>query len=232
MNTERFNIENIPAILWGDRSDKVYIYVHGKMSSKADAEGFAKIAVERGYQVLSFDLPEHGDRKNENDPCNVWNGVRDLEIVGRYVYQNWKDISLFACSLGAYFSLLTYQDMPFKKCMFLSPILNMEQLIKNMMLWFDVTEETLKEKQIIQTPMGEPLDWNYYCYVKEHPIIKWNKPTAILYGSEDNLTEREVVDNFVNRFGCDLTILQGSEHYFHTHEQLAFSNQWIINEIS
>lgn len=228
---KKFNIGNIPAILWGEKSDQVYIAVHGKMSCKEEAEGFAKKAVPRGYQVLSFDLPEHGDRKEENYPCNVRNGVRDLEVIGQYVRQNWREIGLFASSLGAYFSLLAYRDLPLFKCLFLSPVLDMERLIQNMMLWFNVKEEELRERKEIPTPMGETLSWDYYSYVKEHPVVQWDKPTAILYGSEDNLTEREVVENFTKSFGCELTVLQGSEHYFHTQEQVEFSERWVERHI-
>lgn len=231
IETQSFKIETIPAILWGPKSDKLYIFVHGKMSNKADAEGFAKRAVERGYQVLSFDLPEHGERINEKYQCNVWNGVHDLTKIAEYVQQNWCDISLFATSLGAYFSLLAFKEMPLGNCLFLSPILDMEKLIHNMMEWFQVSEETLKDKQEIPTPMGETLSWDYYSYVKEHPIVDWNKPTKILYGSEDNLTERTIVDNFANKFECELTILQGGEHYFHTKEQLEFLDQWLGKHI-
>ena len=65
MEIERIKINGIPAILYGSNSDKVYLFVHGKMSNKEEAVEFAKIATERGFQVLSFDLPEHGDRKDE-----------------------------------------------------------------------------------------------------------------------------------------------------------------------
>ena len=62
MNKKQFNIDGIPAILWGKPSEKIYIHVHGKMSRKEYAEQFAKIAENKGYQTLSFDLPEHGER--------------------------------------------------------------------------------------------------------------------------------------------------------------------------
>ena len=41
--------------------EKVYIHVHGKMSRKEYAEAFAEIAEKKGYQTISFDLPEHGE---------------------------------------------------------------------------------------------------------------------------------------------------------------------------
>ena len=231
MKKETLSIHKIPAILWGEKTDSIYLYVHGKMSSKEDAQRFAKIAIPRGYQVLSFDLPEHGDRKGENYPCVVWNCVHDLEIIGKYVCENWNDICLYGCSLGAYFSLLAYKDLPIRKCLFPSPVLDMERLIQNMMGRFNISEQELREKQRIPTPMGEALDWDYFCYVRDNPVQKWSVPTAILYGSEDNLTEHKVVEEFTQRFNCDLTVLDGSEHWFYSEWQLDFFDEWIIQHI-
>ena len=231
MKKEILKIENIPALLWGEESACVYIYVHGKKSNKEEAGGFAEKATKRGFQVLSFDLPEHGERKNENYPCMVWNAVRDLDKVGRYVRQNWNNICLYGCSLGAYFSLLAYNDYPLQKCLFLSPILDMERLMQNMMKWADTCEQELKEKQELPTPLGETLYWDYYRYAKENPIVKWSAPTAILYGSEDNLTEREIVESFSKRFNCGLTVLEDGEHWFHTETQLAALNEWFESNI-
>jgi len=231
MVSQPIMIERIPAIVWGESSKKAYIYVHGKKSRKEEAQGFALRAAQRGFQTLSFDLPEHGSRQNDPRPCDVWNGVGELGVIGGYAAQRWRGVSLFAVSLGAYFSLLAYRDYPLQSCLFLSPILNMERLIRNMMQWFGVGEKALMEKRTISTPIGETLGWDYYQYVKAHPIDRWNAPTAILYGSEDNLTEREVAEQFAARFHADLTVLEGGEHYFHTEEQLAFLNEWLSREI-
>ena len=150
LNKRKIEIESIPALIWGESSDKVYIFVHGKMSSKESAHHFAEIAVKRGYQVLSFDLPEHGERKDENYQCNAYNGVHDLEIIGIYAQQNWKNINLFGCSLGAYFSLLAYKNLPIKKCLFQSPILDMEHLICKMFEWFNARPfHTFKTKSTL-----------------------------------------------------------------------------------
>lgn len=105
MVIQKINISNIPSIIWGEKSDNVYIFVHGKKSNKEDAKEFAQIATDKDYQVLSFDLPEHGERTNENYLCNIWNGVKDLKIIGQYAVKNWQNIYLFACSLG-YISVL------------------------------------------------------------------------------------------------------------------------------
>ena len=157
----------------------------------------------------------------------VWNGVRDLEIISNHVQQNWSDICLYGNSLGAYFSLLAYKDFPLGKCLFLSPILDMERLMRNMMNRSGVGERELREKREIVTPMGETLYWDYYCYAKDNPIDRWNASTAILCGSDDNLTERGTVERFTERFSCDLTVLEDGEHWFHTERQLIFLNGWI-----
>ncbi len=52
---------------------------------------------------------------------------------------------------------------------FISPVVDMEQLILNMMSWAGATEKELKEKGVIPTSLGEDLSWDYLCYVREHP---------------------------------------------------------------
>lgn len=220
-------IGSIPAILWGPASDNVYIFVHGKLSRKEDAEGFAHIAGSKGCQVISFDLPGHGARQAEGYQCTVQNAVHDLRLISDFVTSRWGNVSLFASSLGAYFSLVAYRDLKFMQCLFLSPILDMENLIRNMMKWSNVTEDDLRERQEIPTPMGETLSWPYYAYVRENPIVKWDSPTHILIGSEDNLTSGNTVTAFVANFHCDLDVLQNGEHYFHTKEQLEVLDKWL-----
>lgn len=213
MRTTKFYIGKIPVIIWGTKSDKAYIYVHGKMSDKESAETFARIAENKGYQTISFDLPEHGERKSENYRCDIWNGTSDLHQISSYTFANWKSVSLFACSLGAYFSLQAYKDITFEKCFFLSPIVNMEYLTKNMFLWFHITEEMLYTKREILTPI-DTLSWDYYQYVKKNPVTSWNNPTYILYGGKDNLQSLQVIENFAKSNPVSLTISEQSEHSF------------------
>jgi hypothetical protein len=68
MLKDNFKINNIPTVLWGYKSEKIFIAVYGNMSNKEDPviQILAEEANQKGYQVLSFDLPEHGKRKNDN----------------------------------------------------------------------------------------------------------------------------------------------------------------------
>ena len=227
----KISIDGIPSFIWGEKSDKVFIAVHGKKSSKEDFTDFASIAVSKGYQVLSFDLPEHGERKNQGYKCNPWNSANDLRKIMGFARHRWLGISLYAVSIGAYFSMLACKEEKLKKCLFLSPVLDMAHLIENMMKWSGVDAATLKAKEEIPTSFGEALSWEYYNYVKQHNIENWNIPTEILYGSKDNLTDGETVKKFITRFNCGLTVMQGGEHWFHTDEQLDFLRKWLEQNI-
>lgn len=37
-----------------------------------------------------------------------WNVIHDLNVIADYVFGKWNQVSLFACSLEAYFALNTY----------------------------------------------------------------------------------------------------------------------------
>lgn len=112
------------------------------------------------------------------------------------------------------------------KALFISPVVDMEKLIGDMMTWANVNERELEEKSEIATSFGETLSWRYLCYVREHPI-KWNVPTNILYGEHDNLTSLETISAFAKKIGAPLTVMPGGEHWFHTEEQMRFLEGWV-----
>lgn len=230
MKIQPVKIGAIPAILWGDPSEKVYIHVHGKMSCKEYAENFAVIAAQKGFQTLSFDLPRHGERKDEDDACDIWNGMHDLSLVADYAFSKWSDVSLFACSLGAYFSLNTYADRRFTKCLFQSPVVDMEYLVRQMLLWFGVTEERLQAEKVIPTPVDD-LQWDYFRYITAHPVTKWDFPTSILYGGRDNMQSLEVITQFAKAHRCRLTVAENSEHPFMQPEDLKIVDAWLRDTI-
>ena len=149
---QEINVNNQKILLWGPKSNKVIIAVHGSGSSKEDTVIclLANVAIVKGYQVISFDLPEHGARKNDKSIlCKVQNCVPELINVMSYAKNNYEKISVFGCSIGAYFSLLAFKDDSINQCFFLSPIVNMLELIEQMMMWANVNEDILKKKKVI-----------------------------------------------------------------------------------
>ena len=122
-------IQGIPAVQYGEATEHVYLFVHGKNGYKEEAEPFAQIVCPRGYQVLSIDLPGHGSRKEEADRFVPWQVVPELQTLMQYAKAHWKHISLRATSIGSWFSMLAYQNEPLETSLFVSPVLNMQQLI-------------------------------------------------------------------------------------------------------
>lgn len=230
-STTQFMVHHIPVVLHGDSSEKLFLYIHGKMGCKEEAAHLAEIVCSAGYQVLSIDLPGHGERTSEMERFVPWEVVPELQAVYANTQKRWKKISLYANSIGAYFSLLALRDAKLEKSLFVSPILDMEKLIRDMMCWAGVTQKQLKEAGEIPTAFGETLSWSYLTYAAEHRITEWDSPTAILYAGHDHLTARETVDDFAKRFGCTVTVMENGEHWFHTEEQLAALDAWLRKEI-
>lgn len=227
---EKMMIGKIPAILYGEPAGRVFLHVHGKLGCKEEGKGLADTVCPKGYQVLSIDLPGHGERPAEMDRFVPWEVVPELESLYHWADKRWEDISLYANSIGAYFSLLTFGNKKLEKTLLVSPVLDMEKLIQNMMLWAGVTEQQLERQREIPTVFGETLSWNYFCYARENPVARWDSPTAILYAGKDTMTERATVESFVHRFGCSLRVVEDGEHWFHTESQLAVLKQWLKEE--
>jgi len=91
-----FTIEGIPAVLWGTPGDRLIVAVHGMLGSKDDFELLATEAAAKGCRVLSFDLPEHGERKADRYACNPPNAVKDLTSIIQYAQTLSSRISLYA----------------------------------------------------------------------------------------------------------------------------------------
>lgn len=225
-------IESIPSILWGPASDRLLIAVHGDQSNKADdvISILAEVAAEKSYQVLSFDLPEHGNRKEKPRLCNAQNCVEDLMHILRYARTRSNHISVFGCSVGAFFSMLAYKDEQIQQALFLSPVVDMKRIINNIMTWFNVSKERLEKEQEIATPV-KTLYWDYYQYVLNHPV-EWDKPTVLLYGARDSLCESDYVNSFAERTNANMTVLEDGEHFFHTEKQLDFLRKWLHDNMT
>ena len=224
---QTLQISTIPCALWGTDSDRAIIAVHGAQSHKEDVPIRLLSKIAQGCQILSFDLPEHGARREEAALCKPPVCVRDLSAVLDYAEARWDHVGLFAVSMGAYFSLLTCGDRRVERAWFLSPVVDMGALINNMMTWFDVSPERLKREQAISTPMGQTLYWDYYCYVQEHPVRRWPISTEILTGGRDTLCDPAVTSAFADRFSCRLQTAETAEHWFHTESDLSALERWL-----
>lgn len=197
---------------------QLVIYVHGKGGSAEEAKHYKSLFNES--DVVGFDYKS----QNPWDAKNEFSKLFDLYSKG------YDSVILIANSIGAFFAMNALSEKNIVQAMFISPVVDMEKLIMDMMKWANVTEQELYKKKEIHTEFGETLYWEYLFYVRNHPI-KWNIPTHILYGENDNLTSMETISAFANRIGASLTVMKDGEHWFHTDEQMKFLDNWIRKSI-
>jgi hypothetical protein len=193
---------------------KAILYIHGKGGSYTEAELYQKSC--KGFDIVGVDY-------NDYLP---WIVKKEIEAAYSEISKRYDKIYILANSIGAYFAMNALQNYCIEKALFISPILNMEKVILTMMNWANVSEIELQKQKEIPTKFGETLSWEFLCYVRNNPL-KWNVPTKILYAENDNLTDIQTVNNFVNTHNASFTIMKNGEHWFHTCEQLLFLNEWL-----
>ena len=146
------------------------------------------------------------------------------------MFHRYSKIYLIANSIGAYFSILSLSDKPIEKAMLISPIIDMECLILEMMRRENISEEELSLRKKVNTLSGELLSWEYLSYVRNNPIT-WNIPSSILYGEKDNMNSLDTISIFADKINADLTVMENGEHWFHTEEQVRFLDDWFKKNI-
>ena len=149
--------------------DKVVIYIHGKGGSADESSHYPPLFSECDVVGLNYKAQYPWEAKKEFPP------LFDL------ICKNYKSAQIVANSIGAYFAMNALSDKQIEKAYFISPIVDMEQLIVDMMFWANVTEDELQDKKEIETTFGETLSLEYLCYVRRNPIT-WKIPTDILFG--------------------------------------------------
>ena len=193
------------------------LYVHGKGGNAEEAERYRTLFP--ACEVVGLDYRG----------TVPWEAGPEIRAAAEALRARADSVVLIANSIGAYFSLHAGLDGLVQRAYFISPILDMERLIGDMMTWAGVREAELRVKRVIPTTFGEDLSLDYLCWVRSHPV-RWTIPTEILYGSCDTLTSPETVRAFAAAHGAGLTVLDGGEHWFHTEEQLRFLDNWITEK--
>ena len=193
---------------------KALLYIHGKGGNAAEAEHYKTLFAD--YEVIGLDY--HSE--------TPWDAKAEFLQIYNRLAESYDGISIVANSIGAYFAMNALAYVNIERAFFISPIVNMEKLITDMMIYAGVSEAELAEKKKIKTSFGEVLSWKYLCYVRENPIV-WKIPTDILYGENDNLTSIKTISEFAEEDGATLTVMKNGEHWFHTDEQMNFLDNWL-----
>jgi len=192
----------------------VVVYVHGKGGAADEAEHYRPLFP--GHEVIGFDYRAQAPWEAREEFPRFFDSLRG----------DCSPVILLANSIGAFFSMSALSTRQVDRALFVSPVVDMEKMISDMMAWANVTEDELSARKEIPTEFGETLSWDWLCDVRRYPL-RWTVPTSILYGEHDNLTPLETMAAFAARIGAPLTVMPGCEHWFHTPEQMAFLDRWI-----
>lgn len=218
VRTEHFTRITKDEWLIGRKTNEAVLYIHGKGGNAGEAEHYRQFFP--GRDVYGFDYKAE----------NPWDAKKEFTDKAAELSENYDRIVLIAVSIGAYFSMNAAIGKFIDKAFFISPIVNMEKLILDMINWAGTSESELEKRRIIPVDFGDDLSWDYLQYVRSYKI-RWDAPTEILYGSADHLQSMDTIQEFVTKISAKLTIMEGGEHWFHTDEQMSFLDQWLRTKI-
>ena len=88
-----------------------------------------------------------------------WKTGQEIHIAVEELKSKYENVILIANSIGAFFSMNAGIDERIQKAYFISPIVDMEKLITDMMKWANVTQQELELKGVIHTDFGEDLSY-------------------------------------------------------------------------
>lgn len=136
------------------------LYVHGQGGSAREAEHYRPLFP--GKDVLGLDYQAD----------TPWDFIREVRPQVQRLTEERGPLTLIANSIGAYFSMSALSNQSVQRAFFISPVVDMERLITDMMGWARITEGQLKEAGRIHTDFGQTLDW----YLSD---LRPGKPRAV-----------------------------------------------------
>ncbi|MBR3630688.1 MAG: alpha/beta hydrolase [Oscillospiraceae bacterium] len=190
------------------------VYVHGKGGSAAEAAHYR--ALFPAHDVIGFAYSS----------ATPWEAKAEFPPFFEEVQRKHASVTLIANSIGAYFALHALSGQKLRRAFLISPVVDMEALILQMLASTGQSELDLQRCGTVETAFGETLSWEYLCYVRAHPLC-WHAPTCVLCGGKDTLTAPGTMQAFAQKTGAELTVMPDGEHWFHTAEQMRFLDLWI-----
>lgn len=111
--------------------DQVILYIHGQGGTPREAERFRPLCP--GYDMI-------GAGYQGSLPWQVRGQLLDAYCEARRQYRR---VSVLANSIGCYFAMDAFRACAPARAYFISPVLDMEQLILDRMRWAGVSEAEL-----------------------------------------------------------------------------------------
>jgi len=121
--------------------DKIAVYIHGKDGNVNEAEHYKPLFPQ--YNVKGFDYKAQ----------TPWEAKKEFPFAIRSLCKEYESVILIANSIGAYFALHSLAGQRIEKAFLISPIVDMEELIIQMMAQAGITEGELEKRSI--HPVGK-----------------------------------------------------------------------------
>ena len=131
MTISYININGIPAKLFrADNAHGTVLAIHGFGGSKESSAitGLAERVCDKGVNVLTFDLPAHGERDGGAEQLDPMRCIEEIIAVEKYIKAELtNDIYAFATSFGGMCLLHRIERLPhtFKRIVLRVPAVNM-----------------------------------------------------------------------------------------------------------
>lgn len=193
---------------------KLVLYLHGKGGSAAESGHYKPLFPDCNVIGLDYHV------------ASPWETGEEIRKAVETLCGSYDEITLIANSIGAFFSLHAGIDRLIRRACYISPLVDMEQMILSLLRQTGATEDDLRQHGELPAPFGETLSWNELCYVRTHPV-SWHAPTKILCGGKDTLVPFQTVRAFAEKTGAEVTVMESAAHWFHTPEEMRFVDQWI-----
>ncbi len=190
------------------------LYLHGKGGAAAESAHYKPLFPACDVIGLDYHAASPGETGAE------------IRYAVEALSGSYDDITLIANSIGAFYSLYADIDRLICRAYFISPLVDMEQMILSLLQQIGATEDDLRQYGTLPAPFGETLVWDELCYVRTHPV-SWRAPTRILCGGKDTLVPFWTVRAFAQKTGAQVTVMKSAAHWFHTPAELAFLDRWI-----
>ncbi len=209
---EEFVLDGIPALRWGKPGGRAVVGVHGQFSNKLDPvmSHCGDVIALRGDQLITFDLPTHGDRQDDK-AFTAMAANPEVRAFAQLARSQSTEVGLLASSIGAYFSLCDTPAGTFERAWLVSPLIDLEYYIRDVMAEYSVTDEQLEAETVIDTPRAV-LEWPYLRFVEDHPA-RLGIPSWIIRGDQDGMVPLDALSRFVSAPGVELVQIEGGQHF-------------------
>ena len=116
---------------------ELILYIHGKGGCAGEIEHYKALFPECEVAGLDYQT------------FTPWETREEIREAVTKLNAEYDSIVLIANSIGAFFSMNAGINTMIRCAYFISPVVDMEKLILNMMSWANVTEKELEEKGVI-----------------------------------------------------------------------------------